>query len=142
MRAHGYVDGESVVIERHYLAGSYEISALIREFDRRKVQTIVAWGPLATEARKLTSTIPIVFISVSKPMKDQLISSLARPGGNFTGITNDDELDVVAGKYLELLKAIIPSRIDSRCALESSMVGWSRSVSGIAPGWSCARPST
>jgi putative ABC transport system substrate-binding protein len=108
LRDLGYVESESVVIDRRYLAGSYELAGLIREFEGQGVEIIVAWAQLATEARKLTSKIPMVFISTPRPVAEGLVVSLARPGGNATGLTAEDEGENLPGKRLEILKEVVP----------------------------------
>jgi len=107
LRDLGYIDGESVVIERRYLAGSYDIGDVIREFERQSIEIIVAWAQLASEAHKRTSKIPIVFISTPTPVLQGLVRSLAHPGGNATGLTAEDEGEDLAGKRLEILKEVV-----------------------------------
>jgi putative tryptophan/tyrosine transport system substrate-binding protein len=108
LRELGYVEGKNVVIEYRYTEGKrdwyYEFLA---EFVRLKVDVIIADGSgMASAAKKTTSTIPIVMTSSTDPVGQGLITSLARPGGNVTGLTS--VTGELGGKLLELLKEIIP----------------------------------
>jgi len=104
-----YVEGRTVVIEYRDAEGKFErLPALAAELVALKVDVIVASGTLAAMAAKhATSDIPIVFPTVGDPVADGLIASLARPGGNITGLSNlSPEL---VGKCLEVLKQAIPA---------------------------------
>jgi putative ABC transport system substrate-binding protein len=108
LRELGYIEGKNVVIEYRYTEGKrdrhYEFLA---ELVRLKVDVIIADGSgLAAAAKKTTSTIPIVMTSSTDPVEQGLIISLARPGGNVTGLTS--VTGELGGKLLELLKEIIP----------------------------------
>ena len=71
------------------------------------MDVIVAWSPLAVAAaKKATSTVPIVGVSMGDPVRTGLVTSLARPGGNVTGLAN--LRTALTGKWLELLKEIVP----------------------------------
>jgi putative ABC transport system substrate-binding protein len=108
LRDFGYVEGRNVVIEYRDAEGKFErLPALAAELVALKVDVIVASGTLAALAAKhATSSIPIVFPTVGDPVTDGLVISLARPGGNVTGLSNlTPEL---VGKCLELLKEAIP----------------------------------
>jgi putative ABC transport system substrate-binding protein len=104
----GYIEGKNIIIEYRYAEERLErLSALAGEFVRLKVEIIVADTTLsARAARKVTSTIPIVFLSGSDPTQTGLAASLARPGGNVTGLTN--LAGELRGKRFELLKEIVP----------------------------------
>ena len=104
----GYVEGKSIVIEYRYAEGKLDrLPALAAELVRLKVDIIVSGGPQVTRAAKeATGTIPIVMGFDYDPVGNGLIASLARPGGNITGLsTLAPEL---SGKQLELLKEIVP----------------------------------
>jgi ABC-type uncharacterized transport system substrate-binding protein len=108
MRKLGYVEGKNIVIEWRYAEGKRDrLPALAAELVRLKPDVIVAGGANATRAaKKATSTIPIVMSQSGDPVADGFVASLARPGGNITGLSNlAPELQ---GKRLELLKEIIP----------------------------------
>jgi putative ABC transport system substrate-binding protein len=105
----GFVEGRNVVFERRYIEGRVErIPALAAELVRLNCDVItVTVGDLAVRTLKeLTSTIPIVMFGASDPVRDGLVASLARPGGNITGVT-DTSLDLIP-KQLELLKTAAP----------------------------------
>ena len=105
----GYVEGRNVVFERRYIEGRVErIPALAAELVRLNCDVIVVTvGDLAVRTLKeLTSTIPIVMVGTSNPVRDGLVASLARPGGNITGTTSAS-LDLIP-KQLELLKVAVP----------------------------------
>src|SRR5262249_60043809 len=76
---------------------------------RLPVDGIVAPGTVAGQAaRKATATIPIVIVTAGNPVGDGLVASFARPGGNVTGLTMSVD-QVIGGKYLELLKGVVPT---------------------------------
>jgi putative tryptophan/tyrosine transport system substrate-binding protein len=109
LRDLGYVEGRNVVIEYRDAAGKFErLAALAAELVALKVDVIVAPGTLAALAAKhATSGIPIVFPTLGDPVTDGLVTSLARPGGNLTGLSN--LTPALTGKCLELLKRAIPA---------------------------------
>jgi len=118
LRDLGYVVGQNIAIEYRSADGKRDrLSNLADELVRLKVNIIVAdgTGP-SLEAKKATSTIPIVMTSSTDPIGNGLVASLARPGGNVTGLTSlSGEL---GGKLLELLKEIVPRL--SRVAIVST----------------------
>jgi putative ABC transport system substrate-binding protein len=108
LRELGYVEGKSIMIEYRYAEGKFErLPTLAAELVRLKVDIIVTAGPSATRpAKDATTTIPIVMTQDSDPIANGFIASLARPGGNITGLsTLAQEL---SAKRLELLKEIVP----------------------------------
>jgi len=124
LRKLGYVEGDNVIIEHRYAAGQVErLSTLAAELARLKVDVLVtAPAGSAFFAKKVTSTIPIVFIGEPDPVGTALVASLGRPGGNVTGLA-DAHADLVP-KRLELLKQVVPS------------------ASRVAILWNPANPST
>lgn len=104
----GYIEGKNVIIEYRYADGRLErLPALAEELVRLKVDILVAdTTSTARAARKVTTTIPIVFLNGSDPTQSGLAVSLARPGGNVTGVTN--LAGELRGKRLELLKEVVP----------------------------------
>ncbi len=109
LREAGYVEDQSIVIEYRWAEGTYDrLPALAADLVRLKVDVIVtAIGtPPALAAKNMTRTIPIVFTAVGDPVAQGFIASLARPGGNVTGVASmNPEL---MGKRLELLKETFP----------------------------------
>jgi putative ABC transport system substrate-binding protein len=108
LRDLGYVEGRNLVIEYRDAEGKFErIPALAAELVALKVDVIVAPGtPAALAAKQATKTIPIVFIALADPVTSGLVTSLARPGGNVTGLSFlSPEL---VGKRLEHLKQAVP----------------------------------
>jgi putative tryptophan/tyrosine transport system substrate-binding protein len=105
----GWVEGQNIVIEYRFAEGSYNrLPDLAAELVRLKVDVIVAGGTAASAAAKnATGTIPIVMTSGGDPVESGLIASLARPGGNLTGLSYSVGLETV-GKGLELLKETVP----------------------------------
>src|SRR5882724_7163867 len=108
LRELGYVEGKNIVIEWRSAEGKLDrLPALAAELVRLRVDVIVTAGPIPTRsAKEATSTIPIVMTQDSDPVGNGFVASLARPGGNITGLsTLAPEL---SGKRLELLKEIVP----------------------------------
>lgn len=108
LRELGYVEGQNVAIERRAPEWKQErLPELAAELVRMKVDVIVTANTRATEAaRQATSMIPVVFTVSGDPVAEGLVASLARPGGNLTGLsTIGPEL---VGKQIEMLKAIVP----------------------------------
>jgi len=109
LRDLGYVEGRNVVIEYRSAEGKLErLPALAAELVALKVDVIVTGGgtPTALGAKQATRTLPIVFSSATDPVTDGLVTSLARPGGNVTGLSN--LAPELVGKYLEQLKQAVP----------------------------------
>jgi putative tryptophan/tyrosine transport system substrate-binding protein len=104
----GYVEGKNIAFETRFAEGKPDrFPALADELVRLKVDVLVASStPEALAFRNATRTIPIVFIVSSDPVVDGLVDSMARPGGNITGVTTIATM--LAGKRLELLKETIP----------------------------------
>ena len=108
LRARGYIEGRNVVIEYRYTDGSFdELSRLAAELVRFNVDVILASGaPAAFAARSATTKVPIVFASVYDPVEIGLVTGLAHPGGNVTGLSQTSA--DLGGKRLELLKELLP----------------------------------
>jgi putative ABC transport system substrate-binding protein len=108
LREHGYIEGKNIIIEWRSSEGKGESTAMLAsELVRLNVAVIVSGGLGATRAVKAaTSTIPIVMTRDSDPVENGFVASLARPGGNITGLSNVSS-DLV-GKRLELLREIVP----------------------------------
>jgi len=107
LRELGWVEGSTVAIEYRWAEGRPERYAEIAaEFVRLKVDVIVTVGTAAAAAKQATPVIPIVFAVAADPVGSGLVASLARPGGNVTGLSNQ-QVDI-AGKRLELLREVLP----------------------------------
>ncbi len=109
LRDHGWVPGKNITIEYRWMAGRRErLPAMAQELLRLKVEVIVVHGGApARAAQRLSKTIPIVMAEASDALGRGIIKSLARPGGNITGLTSIN-VELFA-KRLELLKAIVPN---------------------------------
>jgi len=108
LRELGYVEGKNLVIDRRFAEGKLDrLPSLAAELVRLNVDVIVTSGGISTRAAKeATVTIPIVMVQDNDPVANGFVASLARPGGNITGLaTLAPEL---SGKRLELLKEIVP----------------------------------
>jgi putative ABC transport system substrate-binding protein len=108
LRKLGYLEGENIAIEYRFGEGkSNEVTSLAVELARSKVDVIVTAGPAATRsAKEATVTIPIVMGNEGDPVGSGFVASLARPGGNITGLSNF--APEISGKQLEILKDIVP----------------------------------
>jgi putative ABC transport system substrate-binding protein len=104
-----WVEGQNLLIEWRWAEGHLErLPALAAELVRLNVDLIVAVQPdAAVAAKKATTTIPIIFVLDPDPVARGLVASLARPGGNVTGLTISPGVDIV-GKQLELLRETLP----------------------------------
>ena len=109
LRRLGYVEGQNLVIERYSAEGHHErYAGLTREIVARNPDVIVTGtNPVVIAFKAATSTIPVVAFMLD-PLKAGLVTSLARPGGNLTGITLDAGIEIW-GKRLQMLKEAIPS---------------------------------
>ena len=132
LRDLGYVEGQTIQIEyRHESADLQRLPEHAGELLRMNLDVLVAvTSNAAVAARKATSTVPIVFMGVTDPIATGLAESLARPGGNITGITN--VAAVLAGKRLELLKEVMPR-------LTRVAVLWDPKAPGSIPQWEASR---
>ena len=110
MRELGYIEGKNVAFEARTADGRRErLPGLAAELVKMKVNIIVAGSPLgASTAKKATTTIPIVFAGVGDPVTTGIVTSLARPGGNITGVAVGASGPGLGGKWLELLKEAAP----------------------------------
>jgi putative ABC transport system substrate-binding protein len=108
LRELGYVEGKNIVVEWRFAEGKLERQTpLIAELVQLKVDVIVVTGTQGTQAAsRATKTIPIVIGNITDPVGLGLVASLARPGGNITGLCNMAE--DLSPKYVELLKAFVP----------------------------------
>jgi putative ABC transport system substrate-binding protein len=138
LRELGYTEGQNVVFERKFANGDVNgLRALANELVERRVDIIVALStPAARAAKQATSTIPIVAIGMADPVEDELVASLARPGGNVTGTAFlGPEL---VSRRLQLLKEMVPKL--SRVAVlwhplaysERTMTGMLKEIEGAA----------
>jgi len=115
LRELGWVEGQTVAIEYRWVEGRFERSpAIIADFVRLKVDVIVTHAtPNILAAKQVTSVVPIVFPSAGDPVGNKLVTSLARPGGNVTGLSVQSA--ELAQKVVELLREFLPKH--SRLAM-------------------------
>ena len=108
LRERGHVEGSTLALEVRWADGSFDaLPALASEMARSGVDLILAWAtPAALAAKRATASIPIVFFAVSDPIGSGLVASLARPGGNVTGVTNIAK-DLTA-RQVQLLAQMAP----------------------------------
>jgi putative ABC transport system substrate-binding protein len=108
LRALGYEEGGNIAIEYRWAEGKYErFPALIAELVASNVDVIVTAGtPASLAVKNATASIPLVMIAVGEPVATGLVASLARPGGNVTGVTSISP--EIEGKRLELLREVEP----------------------------------
>lgn len=107
----GYVEGQNLAIEYRWSDGNYDrLSELAADLVGRKVDLIMAGSPPAARAaRSATSTIPIIFRGGADPVGEGLVASLARPGGNVTGVSTAD--DVTAKRFELLCELVLRARV-------------------------------
>jgi putative ABC transport system substrate-binding protein len=127
LRDLGWVDGQNIVVEYRWAEGRFErLPGLMDELVRLKVDVIVAPTSIYTgAAKRATSTIPIIFMSHADPIGSGHVASLARPGGNATGLTII--MSETMAKSVELLKAAVPG-------LTRVAVIWDPATPSHAPG--------
>jgi len=118
LRDLGYMEGQTIVVDYRWAEDrSDQFTNLTADLVRGKVDLLLVWGTTAVSAAKqATSTIPIVFVAVGDPVGSGIVSTLARPGGNITGLSTLGT--EIAGKRLELLKEVIP-RLDRIAVLRN-----------------------
>jgi len=109
MRDLGYVEGRNLIVEYRAAGGKSEhLDDLVAELIRLQVDVIVTGGtPAALAARRARTVIPVVIGAMGDPVESGVVASLARPGGNITGLSLQTS-EGFAGKYLELLKEAVP----------------------------------
>ena len=105
----GWIEGQNLIVERRWAEGrNQRLPALAAELVQRKVDVIVAVAEAAAlAARDATKSVPVVMLLVGDPVGSKLVASLARPGGNVTGMTFTPTLELL-GKRLALLKEAVP----------------------------------
>jgi putative tryptophan/tyrosine transport system substrate-binding protein len=107
LRELGWIEGRTIAIEYRWAEGRSErYTEIAAEFVRLKVDVIVTAGASVVAAKQATSVIPIVFAVAADPLGTGLVASLARPGGNVTGLSN--QAADLAAKRLELLREVVP----------------------------------
>jgi len=120
LRELGYIEGKNVLVEYRWAQGKNEqLAELAANLVQIKVDVIIAAGPgPILAAKQATSTIPIVMPVVINPVGSGLVESLARPGGNLTGLAS--QTDELPGKWMELLKEILPKAYHIAALVDSA----------------------
>ena len=122
LRELGYREGQQVIIEERWADAGRTLPALADELTRLNPDAIVVLsGAAALAAKRATATVPIVLTTVPDPVGSGLVASLARPGGNITGLSMGWDAEFV-GKWLELLKEVVPKKASHVALLWSSPV--------------------
>jgi putative tryptophan/tyrosine transport system substrate-binding protein len=131
LRELGYVEGKNIVIESRYADGKLDrLPALVAELVRLNVDVITTAGPQVTRlAKEATSTIPIVMAYENDPVGSGVVASLARPGGNITGLSS--LAPEISGKQLELLKEIVPELSRVAVLRRSTQPGYAQVSEGM-----------
>jgi putative ABC transport system substrate-binding protein len=120
----GYVEGRNIALEYRFADGKFDrLSGLAAGLVGLPVDIIVAGGPALRAAKNATSAIPIIMVNVQNPVETGYVASLARPGGNITGLTQVTA--ELSGKRLELLKETVPG-------LSRVAVLWNAASAGMA----------
>ena len=134
LRELGYIEGQNIAIEYRYAEGKRDrLPELAAELVRLKVDLIVAAGGTSTQAAKnVTKTIPIIMVGGgADPVEAGFVESLARPGGNVTGLTN---LGLkLGGKRLELLKEAVPKLASVAVLYDPAIPGTTHEVKEVLP---------
>ncbi len=130
LRELGWIEGRTVAIEYRWAEGRSErFAEIAAEFVRLKVDVILTSGMRGFAAKQVTSTIPIVSAMLPDPIGSGLVASLARPGGNLTGLSIQRRRPV--GKRLELLREVVPElrrlRDPGGCRLSGALLEFARS---------------
>jgi len=136
LRDSGLVEGENVVVERQLMGGREDqYTTVLAELERRVDVIVVTGPPAALAAKKVVTKVPVIFAAVGDPVAIGLVQSLAKPGGNFTGVAFDVSPEI-AVKRLGLLKEVFP-RLARVAALWSSSdpvgIPMLRHLEGAAP---------
>jgi putative ABC transport system substrate-binding protein len=131
LKALGYTEGKNIILESRYADGNFgRVPDLAAELVRLEVAVIVTGGPSATgPAKAATKKIPIVMAQDTDPVGNGFIASLARPGGNITGLSNYHP--DLSGKQLELLKEVVPGLTRVTVLENSKEPGNAQSLSEI-----------
>jgi putative ABC transport system substrate-binding protein len=134
LRDHGYVEGQNIVIEYRWAEGNYQrFPDLVADLVKLKVDLILTAGtPGALAAKRATQTIPVVMAVTGDAVATGLVSSLARPGGNLTGLTT--MVPDLEGKRLEILREVLPKLMTVVVLLNTSnpltAIQWEQTKTG------------
>ncbi len=109
LQQRGWVPGKNIIIEKRWTNGRQDtIAPIVAEINALNVDAVVAWSPPIALAMKRSTQVPLVFLITFDPVEVGLVSNLAAPEGNLTGITSPASLEIIA-KRLQLLKEVAPS---------------------------------
>ena len=111
LRDSGLIEGENVLVDRQFMGGREDqYPAVLGDLERRVDVIVVTGPPAALAAKKVVTRVPVIFAAVGDPVAIGLVQSLAKPGGNFTGVAFDVSPDI-AIKRLGLLKEVFPGLV-------------------------------
>ncbi len=111
LRDSGLIEGENVLVDRQFMGGREDqYPAVLGDLERRVDVIVVLGPPAALAAKKVVTNVPVIFAAVGDPVAIGLVQSLAKPGGNFTGVAFDVSPDI-AIKRLGLLKEVFPGLV-------------------------------
>jgi putative ABC transport system substrate-binding protein len=126
----GWIDGQTIAIERRWAEGRPDrVAEIAADYVKQQIDVIVTYGGAVTTLKNATATIPIVFAIATDPLSIGIVTSLSHPGGNVTGLS-DQQTDI-ASKRLELLRQILPHLSRLAIVFDASYVASEREMDNV-----------